>query len=49
MTSITDIDNLVSELQEAKLPAIRTGAHPSRASQLYGLYGSRFRVGKDNL
>ena len=36
MTSITNIDNLVSELQEAKLPAIRTGAHPSRASQLYG-------------
>ena len=50
MTSITDIESLVSELQRReKLPAIRRGAHPSRDRPLYCPYRGRFGVGKDHL
>ena len=49
MTSITDIDNLVSELQDVRNHLqFRRGAHPSRDSPLYGAYGGRFGVGKDH-
>ena len=50
MTSITDIDHLVSELQDARdYLQFRRGAHPSRSSPLCCPCRGRFGVGKDHL
>ena len=49
MTSITDIDRLVGELQKKRLPTIRREAGPSRDGPLYHPYRGRFGLGKDHL
>ena len=49
MTSITDIERLVGELQKKRLPTIRREAGPSRDGPLYHPYRGRFGLGKDHL